>query len=388
MFLPARVTFGHDWADAAATVADVLRLELVAELAWPPLANLPWLARNPDHPGWYQLRRPLRLPRRVLGPAADLPRVRRVTGALQYLQRVHGPVDLLHAHFYPSARYFPAVQRSLDIPYVVTEHSTALTLESPDKVVTQRGLRVAARVYRDAACVMPVSQSLLEAIQSLGLTGRFKVVTNPVDADLFAPASRDGCPDRIELITVARLAKVKGLDVLLRAFAACRSQDRRLHLTIVGEGPLETELRAIAASLGVDEAVHFTGRRERRDIAVLHAESDVFVLASRAENLPVALIEAMMSGLPVVATRVGGVPELVSSARGRLVNRDDPEALAVALRQTVAELPMHDRVAAAAEARARYSMAATARALAETYREATAQFQATTPRSCSRRTTS
>jgi glycosyltransferase involved in cell wall biosynthesis len=370
MFVSPAVTFEHDWADAAASVSDLIRIETVDALAWPALRDCPVLARNPDDSTWYQLLRGPKLPWRLLGSLSDLPAVYRTVRALQRLEEEHGPIDLLHAHFYPSARFFPRVKRRLGTPYVVTEHSTALTLESPDKVVTKRGVRIARTVYREAAAVIPVSRSLLGAIRRLGLEGHFVVVSNPVDPVLFQPRHRPVSPDRVDLATVVRLARVKGIDVLLEALALCRERDPRLHLTVAGSGPLEDELRELASNLGVGEAVSFVGRLDRNQVARLLARSDVFVLPSRTENLPVSIIEALMSGLPIVATRVGGVPELVPEGRGRLVQKEDVLGLAEALLATIAELPQHDRVASAEDARRKYSFEATGRALAEIYEEA------------------
>ena len=373
MFMPPSVTFGHDWADAASRVADVVRIEMTDELSWPAVASYPVLAQNPLDPTWYQLKRALKLPRRLLGQLADLPRTARTIRALRYLQQVHGPIDVLHAHFYPSARCFPLVKRRLEIPYVVTEHSTALTLESPDKKITKRGLRIAATVYREAAVVMPVSQSLMRAIKELGLHGRFQVVSNPVDGSLFRPRGRRESSEYVELVTVARLARVKAIDVLLHAVADLQA-DLPTRLTVIGSGPLEGELKRLRTELGLDDVVDFLGRRSREEIADYLSNSDIFVLASRAENLPVAVIEALMSGLPVVATAVGGVPELVPPDRGRLVDKDDPVGLASAIRATITELPAHDRVAAAADALERYSMEATGLALETVYEKARTGF--------------
>ena len=373
MFVPHVVSFGHDWADAASRVADVVRIEVRDELSWPAVASYPVLAQNPLDPTWYQLQRAHKLPRRLLGPLADLPLVARTIRVVRYLQQVHGPIDVLHVHFYASARYFPLVKKRLRIPYVVTEHSTALTLESPDKKITKRGIRIASTVYREAAVVMPVSQSLLRAIKKLGLRGRFQVVSNPVDASLFRPSGNREPNEYVELVTVARLARVKAIDVLLHAVADLQA-DLPARLTVIGSGPLEDELKRLRTELGLDDVVDFLGRRSREEIADHLNNSDIFVLASRAENLPVALIEALMSGLPVVATAVGGIPELVPPDRGRLVDKDDPVGLASALEATITELPTHDRVAAAKDALEKYSMEATGLALETVYEKARTGF--------------
>jgi glycosyltransferase involved in cell wall biosynthesis len=122
----------------------------------------------------------------------------------------------------------------------------------------------------------------------------------------------------------------------------------------VGEGPLEGALRARAAGL----PVRFHGAQPPARVAELMREADVFVLPSRFENLPVVLLEAMACGLPVVATRVGGVPEIVDSSAGVLVPPGDVAALGSAISDVAGRLSDFDRAALAARAHSRYGIEA------------------------------
>jgi len=115
------------------------------------------------------------------------------------------------------------------------------------------------------------------------------------------------------LVTVGSLAqRYKGIDVLIEAVAAVNGRGHACELTVVGDGRYRGELEALASSLGV--AVTFTGQLTRADVMTTVSAADMFVLASRTEGLPRALIEAMALGLPCVATRVGGIPELLDPA--------------------------------------------------------------------------
>jgi glycosyltransferase involved in cell wall biosynthesis len=120
---------------------------------------------------------------------------------------------------------------------------------------------------------------------------------------------------------------------------------------MVGDGELAGELAARAP-----EGVRLLGARPPAEVAELMRAADLFVLPSRFENLPVVLLEALVSGLPIVATAVGGVPEIVDASAGRLVAPDDPRALAEAIADVAGRLESFDRAALARRARERYGL--------------------------------
>jgi glycosyltransferase involved in cell wall biosynthesis len=129
---------------------------------------------------------------------------------------------------------------------------------------------------------------------------------------------------------VANLRAEKGHDTLLAAVPRILARHPGASVTLVGDGPRREALETLARALGVSAAVHFLG--ECRDVAPVLAGHDLFVLPSRSEAFPNALIEAMATALPVVATSVGGIPEVVRSGEnGLLVPPDDPPALADAI---------------------------------------------------------
>lgn len=137
-------------------------------------------------------------------------------------------------------------------------------------------------------------------------------------------------PDMILVITVANLRHEKGYDVLLDAAALAAAKRPDLLFVSVGQGRLASEMEERRARLGLGERFRFLGFRD--DVHGLLAAADVFCLASRNEGLPVALMEAYALGLPVVATRVGGLPEVVEDGgSGVLVDPDDPQVLADAI---------------------------------------------------------
>jgi len=156
-------------------------------------------------------------------------------------------------------------------------------------------------------------------------------------------------PNDFLFICVGRLEPQKNPTLLLEAFAALH--DPRANLVMLGDGSLHQQLTASIRRLGLERRVHLIGKRS--DIAECLAASDVFVLASNWEGSPLAVMEAMASGLPVVATSVGGVPELVESGRqGILVARGDLPAFSNAMRTLLNYPEMRRAMAVAAAARA------------------------------------
>lgn len=176
--------------------------------------------------------------------------------------------------------------------------------------------------------------------------GSVRVIYNGVDAGAFRPAAaseRAGArralglsDDAVVLMAVGSLKPIKGVDVLLRAVSPVMHARHEVRLVLAGDGPDRGMLQGLAGDLGIAERVAFLGLRD--DIDVLLRAADALVLASRSEALPMALLEAMAAGLPVVATRVGGVPEVVEPDRsGALVAPDDAGALGGAIERIVAD---------------------------------------------------
>lgn len=165
-------------------------------------------------------------------------------------------------------------------------------------------------------------------------TSRVQMIENPVNVEAFAGLSRrkgstSGTSDRFTFINVARLSEAKNQNLLLTAFSEVVNDYPQARLAIVGGGPLEGSLRERIDELGLAESVCLLGVRD--DIAELLHESDVFVLSSDTEGLPLSVLEAMAAGLPVIATRVGGLEDLVQG-NGILVDRADKDALAGAMK--------------------------------------------------------
>jgi len=272
----------------------------------------------------------------------------------------------------------------------------ALGLGIPARVVTRRmdyPLRrdpVVRFLYgRAVDRVVAISEAVRREVLRLGIPGeRVVLIPSGVEVERFAPLrERDaaarkaaraalGIPadDRPVAGTAASLHRRKGHDVLLRAAARLAATGTACHLVIAGEGPERDALRALADELGLlgdgPVRVHLAGQVSPAEMVL--GALDLFVLASRKEGLGVAALEAMAAGLPVVASRVGGLAEsVVDGETGLLVPPEDPEALATAMSALLRDPDRRARLGAAGARRVaeRYSADAMAAANLALYRE-------------------
>jgi glycosyltransferase involved in cell wall biosynthesis len=269
--------------------------------------------------------------------------------------------DLLHAHFFLAGVPAVLLARHRRLPVVVSEHWSVFLPEDPMELApTLR--RAAAFAFRNADAVLPVSEALQRGIEAHGLTARrFEIVRNVVDTDLF---SNGGGPRNSRLLAVGLLYEAKGYDTLIAALA-----ELDVELDIVGDGPLRAEYEALAQKHGVADRVVFHGLLPKTEVARMMREAELFVLSSRYDNNPVVVMEALASGLPVVATAVGGVPELVTAASGRLAPPGAPSSLASEIAAALGS--SYDRAAIAADAATRYGVDAIATQLAGVYASVT-----------------
>ncbi len=176
------------------------------------------------------------------------------------------------------------------------------------------------------------------------------------------------------ILSVSALKHAKALDVLIRAFAALHTRHPELNLVLVGEGILRRELEELACKLGLREKVHFLGRVEHERVPALISGCRVFVLPSRFETFGIAALEAMALRKPVIATRVGGLPEIIEDGvNGILVPPDDDRALAEALQAVLTDENLGARLARAAceSISGRFDLATMGAAYVDAYRRLT-----------------
>lgn len=178
--------------------------------------------------------------------------------------------------------------------------------------------------------------------------------------------------DAPHLVVTRNLEKIYGVDIVLKAFALICAKSPGARLTVAGSGPEDKMLKQLASKLEISSCVEFCGRLEPTQIVQLYREADVLLNASRVDNSPNSLIEALASGVPVVSSNVGGIPDLVEHMQSALlVDADAPEALAEATFQVLSDQNLRDKlVEQGKQVALRFDKHSVLEKLAVVYREA------------------
>ncbi len=259
-------------------------------------------------------------------------------------------IDHLHNHFAdPSANVAMLASALSGIPFSYTLHGPAELYEPEKWQLREKTARADFIV-----CISHFARSQAMYFSDPTHWDKLRIVHCGVEPDRYdrpAPAPHEG----LNLVFVGRLTPIKGLRILMAAFAAARAQAPGLTLTLVGDGEDRAHLETLAAPMG--DAVRFAGYLSQEGVAEAVAAADALVLPSFAEGLPVVLMEAMAAGKPVIATQVAGVGELVEhGVSGLLVPASDADALTRAILDLAATTP---------EARAKMGQAGRAKVRAE-----------------------
>lgn len=242
-----------------------------------------------------------------------------------------------------------------------------------DRFLSKHASIVRATMRRASSLVLP-SGFLLEVFACHGMGGR--VVPNIVNVERFQPDAEHSLdPSAPHLVVARNLEHIYGNDIALKAFAKVLEVIPGARLSIAGSGPELASLTALAEQLGVSERVSFTGRLDRDEMAALYRQADVMLNPTRVDNMPNSVLEAMASGLPVVATSVGGVPFIVEHERtALLVPADDEDALASETLRLLRDPELRARLSRAGVASAReYRWSDVRTKLADVYQAASMQ---------------
>ena len=212
---------------------------------------------------------------------------------------------------------------------------------------------VNALAFRSSRAIVVNSQDVAAYImrEYRAPHARIRVIHNGVDVDRFRPAGASGIDRPGPIVTVGRLVVQKNHSLFLRAAALLVQKGTDAHFTIVGDGPLRDALQVEARQLGIDDRVTFAG--ERSDVDRILREASLFWLTSRWEGMPNVVLEAMASGLPAIATDVGGARELLRSGTdGFVVPEGDADAFVRHSQELLADAERREQCGRAARARA------------------------------------
>ena len=291
-----------------------------------------------------------------------------------------GGFDLIHAHrVIPDGVAAALLGRELNIPVVCTAHGSDVN-EYPERSVTAR--RTTQWALKHFQRLITVSDRLRQRVVELGGERHVEVVYNGADSALFQQRDRMEARKRLQLPTnrriivfVGRLTRVKAIPTLLTAIRKMRSGP--CHLYLVGGGELRDELVRLASELGIADRCTFVGDQPHEKIPDWLSAADCLVLCSTSEGFPAIIPETMMCHTPIVATRVGGIPEIVRDGEtGLLVPPSDAFSLTHAIEQMLTDEDLRERIKSRAGsiAKANFTWAANAKKTLAIYEDAVAAF--------------
>jgi glycosyltransferase involved in cell wall biosynthesis len=301
-------------------------------------------------------------------------------GAVRRAVRDFRP-DVIHVHWWFPGGLAVWPRLSRQMPYVMTSHGTDLFLI--DRVPA--AARLAGPLFRGAAEVTVISSPLVPRVERLGVPrSRITLIPMPIDRAVATEVERPlrDPPMPPTLLFVGRLVERKGAAFAVEALATLVRAGRSLRLVIVGEGPERESLIVRAAALGVSDRIELTGALSPAEVRARYAEGGIFVMPAvtdwkgEQEGFGMVIVEAMAYGLPIVASRSGGIPDIIRDGEnGLLVPERDVAGLAGAISRLIDDPELATRLASAArdDVRHRFAPARIATAFDTVYRRAARQ---------------
>lgn len=247
--------------------------------------------------------------------------IRRMRAYHKGFLRMQKP-DLVHANILHNSMLFAVyLKKRYRIPFVVTEH-WSLFLQINRHKLSFMKLRIARLIARQASFIVPVSKNLRDDLEALKIGKKFRVVGNVVDTDLFFPKREDaGC---FKFLHISNLIPLKRPDDIIEAAVLLRKEFENFELHIGGDGDID-RLNQIIKDHQATDYIKTFGELSHEEVAEKMSQSNGFILFSEYENLPCVLLESISSGVPVIATNVGGVPEIVKANHGIVIGKSTEE---------------------------------------------------------------
>ena len=254
--------------------------------------------------------------------------------------------DLIHVHGhpYPSSLIAAKIAKKYSKPLVLTQHNTFIEYEGIvwDHVEWLNDYAIGKQVIKEADKIVVVSNATKNYVLSLGAASEtIEVLHNGVDLNRFRPLT--GIKDEMRrklgiskdsnvVLTVRRLVYKNGIDTLIESARKAIKQNLRLVFLVAGKGPDFEEIKEKIGQLGIQKNFRLTGFISDEDLPFYYNAADFFVLPSKSgEGLPLVALEAMACGVPVIATNVGGISEVIDEDHGKLVPPNSPDSLAEAI---------------------------------------------------------
>ena len=259
---------------------------------------------------------------------------------IKHIEERYGKFDLIHGHFLEGAYGLIDVKRKNEIPIVFTEHGSNLLDKNRSNIENQRMARLYAAV--DEMIVVGHRQYVCAEDYSIN---SLSIIPNVIPEYFKYDTALEKNKNNFSFISVGNLIESKCFGLLIDAFDKLYRENKNVRLTIVGKGPLESELKRKVNEKGLSDYISFTGAVQNRKLVDLYNRADFFVLPSRFETFGVVYAEALCTGTPIISTRNGGIDDIYENGCGYLVGVDNEDELEDAMRHIMTDKFDHRAIA-------------------------------------------
>ncbi len=255
---------------------------------------------------------------------------------LKLITKKFGKIDLVHHNIlYPVGLIAWYLKKFKGIPYIITEHWTGY-LPSKKMKISWLQKTLSKTIARNASYITPVSKDLQDAMIALGLNTKYEIIYNVTDTKLFHPAAEKSTRKKVKIIHISTLDDPhKNISGMMRVAEKLSKQRNDFEMWFIGDGDTAPHIKTAASLNILNTFAFFDGTKSTAEVAEIMRSSDCFLLFSNYENLPCVMVEALASGIPIVSSTAGGIPEHITENLGLLVKPLDEEALLYSLNKVI-----------------------------------------------------
>lgn len=290
--------------------------------------------------------------------------------AYNLIEEQFGTPNIIHQNIvFPQGIFAAMLSKNHNIPVLISEQWSGYLPEdnSYNNFITKYFTQ---KTVRQASAITTVSKALMAAMKSKSLSGKYFVVPNIVDVTIFKPNPSKKLNSITKIIHVSSLNdKEKNISCLIKSFQIVKQHDFDFELHIVGDSDERIGFEKLTKQLNLKNEIIFHGSVHPLDLIKLYQQSDFFVLSSNYETFCVVLIEALACGLPIVATNVGAVSEIVNLQNGLLANSKNPENFAAQIMLMLETYHKYNASELRASVETRFSKETISRKFDEVYRK-------------------
>ena len=259
--------------------------------------------------------------------------------------------DLAHAFFgFPTG--WLCYRSAKKLPYIISLRGSDVPGEHARLKLDYKILAPAFRaIWKKASALVACSEGLKNRALKFMPSAAIDVIPNGVDTERFSPSETTPEQQNLRLLTVGRLSVTKRVEILIDTVDILSSQGCQIHLKIVGGGQTHQKLKQIVNEKNLDNIIEITGRIDAEDMPRIYRQNDIFISASKLEGMSNAMLEAMASGLPIIAARCEGTEELIAE-NGLVIENANAEEIAKTIKKLIDDPQLRNQMSIAARKQA------------------------------------